>query len=255
MVKKRIIFTLLFYDNFFCLSRNFNIQKIGNYQWLQSNYDFSKISFYIDELIIIDISREKRDIVRFSEMVKKISSNSFVPISAGGGVDNIEKAEILFRSGADKILLNTTLFNNSKFIKVLSKNYGNQSIVASIDYKLVNGKFFAYIENGSKKLTMSIQSFLKKICKMSIGEIYLNSIDQDGTGQGYNMGILKLLPKNNNLPIIMAGGAGNYNHLVDGLNNPIINAVASANLLNFVGDGLKIARKKIIEKGFNLAVW
>ena len=90
---------------------------------------------------------------------------------------------------------------------------------------------------------------------MPIGEIYLNSIDNDGTGNGYNFEILNFVPNNINMPIILAGGAGNYFHFAEGLKNTKVDAVATANLFNFIGDGLINARKKLIEENFNLVVW
>jgi cyclase len=88
-----------------------------------------------------------------------------------------------------------------------------------------------------------------------VGEIYLNSIDKDGTGFGYDFDVIKNVSKRLNKPLIIAGGAGNENHLIEGLKLADVSAVATANLFNFIGDGLPNARKKIIQSGENLADW
>ena len=85
MIKKRLIFTLLYSDNFFFQSRNFNIQKVGDISWLEKNYNFKNISYYIDELIILDISRNEKNKEKFIKNINKISEFCFVPITVGGG--------------------------------------------------------------------------------------------------------------------------------------------------------------------------
>ena len=109
--------------------------------------------------------------------------------------------------------------------------------------------------NGIKLIEKKLKDWIKYISTFPIGEIYLNSMDNDGTGHGYEFNILNYLPLNLNLPIIMAGGAGNYKHLSEGLKNQKISAVATANLFNFVGDGLINARSKLISLGHDLAIW
>ena len=109
-LKKRIIFTLLFSKGFFYLSRNFRLQKIGNLEWLKSNYNFDNVSFYIDELIILNVSREPDRTSEFCKVIKDISREIFVPLSVGGGINNLEDVRNLFASGADKVVINTNIF-------------------------------------------------------------------------------------------------------------------------------------------------
>tara|TARA_B100000780_G_scaffold264930_1_gene219974 strand:- start:983 stop:1789 length:807 start_codon:yes stop_codon:yes gene_type:complete len=253
MLKKRIIFTLLYKDGFFMQSRNFNLQKVGDINWLEKNYDFKKISFYIDELIIIDVSRDKKDIDKFIENLKRVSSCCFIPILAGGGIDTFEKAKKLLTNGADKVLINTNL--KKKLLTEISEVYGEQSIIGGIDYINVKNKKKVCKENGTKEIQDDIKKYLNKVSKLPIGEIYLNSIDKDGTGMGLDFTILDFLPKSNNKSIIISGGSGNSIHIASGLKNHNIDAVATSNLLNFVGDGLLKARMELLEKNFNLPVW
>ena len=121
MLKKRLIFTLLYSDGNFMLSRNFKLQKVGNLNWLNENYNFSKISFFIDELIILDVSRNNRDLDIFCSHIKTLTKNCFVPISAGGGINNLIKAKTLLKSGADKIVINSLLDSDIDMVFELAK--------------------------------------------------------------------------------------------------------------------------------------
>ncbi len=256
MLKKRVIFTLLYCDGSYMLSRNFRLQKVGDLHWLKENYNFSQISFFIDELIVINISRSHNNQKSFLLDLEKLSKDCFLPISAGGGIRSPNTAKDLFNSGADKILFNTAIFLNPELIQNLVKKFGQQCIVASIDLKKnKNGDYQIVVESGTKILSGEVSNLLKSLDTNSIGEIYLNSIDQDGTGQGYDLKMLNFLPKIWSFPVILAGGAGNNNHLQVGLNDERVDAVATANLFNFVGDGLKKAREAISLSGINLAHW
>ena len=256
MLKKRIIFTLLYCDGHFMLSRNFRLQKVGNLNWLKKNYDFSHISFYIDELIVLDVSRSERSISIFSKALESLTEGCFVPIAAGGGIRTIEDASLLLRSGADKVVINTSLFEDRSLLNGLITNFGRQCVVGSVDLKkFEDEKYQIWIESGTKCLNGAPANLLGAMLDNPPGEIYLNSIDQDGTGKGFDLTMLGQLPERFPSPIILAGGAGNAKHLAEALFDPRVDAVATANLFNFVGDGLMKARKSVDANGISLAKW
>ena len=255
MFKKRLIFTLIYSDGFFNLSRNFKLQKVGDINWLKNHYDFSKVSFSIDELLILDASKNKNKTDNFFSDLNSLSEQCFVPIGAGGGINELTDAKKFFKNGADKIILNSVTFENPKVINDLSERYGNQSICISIDYKFINETYRVLINNGQNLIDLDLESYLKKISNYPVGEVLLNSIDQDGTGQGFDRKVLNLIPDNFKFPIILAGGAGKASHLIDGLKENRISAVSTANLFNFIGDGLKVAREDIISANIDLPDW
>jgi cyclase len=256
MLKKRLIFTLLYQHGQFMLSRNFRLQKVGNLQWLQSNYDFSYISYSIDELIVLDVSRGEKNPEEFCSALKKLSEGCFVPIAAGGGIRTIEAARNLLRSGADKVVVNSSLYESNGFIHQLASEFGQQCVVASMDIKSSPcGDFQAWSECGRVCQPDSAAYWIEQVTQAEIGELYLNSIDRDGTGQGYDLRLLDLLPKNITKPVIMAGGVGNASHLYAGLVDARIDAVATAHLFNFIGNGLKQARNALRSGGVNLPEW
>jgi len=148
------------------------------------------------------------------------------------------------------------LLDDAALISELAANFGQQCIVASIDVK--HDKELGYriwIENGERSLDDRIGERIAKILQLPVGEIYLNSIDRDGTGQGYDLQILDELQSEIPIPVIIAGGAGQYHHLAAGLKDARIDAVATAHLFNFMGNGLEKARSGLLEKGFSLGEW
>jgi cyclase len=256
MLKKRLVFTLLYQHGQFMLSRNFRLQKVGNLQWLQSNYNFSHISYSIDELIVLDVSRGQKQSEEFCDALKKLSEGSFVPISAGGGIKTINNARNLLRSGADKVVINSELYEDNNFIRQLASEFGQQCVVASMDIKSsLDGTFQAWSKCGSVCQPESAAYWIEQVTQAEIGELYLNSIDRDGTGQGYDLRLLDLLPGNMPKPVILAGGVGNAAHLALGLADPRVDAVATAHLFNFVGNGLNQARQTLISGGVDLPLW
>ena len=254
MLKKRLIFSLLFDNGNFFLSRNFKLQKIGNFEWLKKNYNFTLIAKSVDEINILDVSRDKQDIKNFCNTIRKFTKNCFIPLSVGGKVDSVDKAKYYLDSGADKLIINSELFN-LKLIQNLSKNFGEQCLIGSLDYKYVNDEIFCFKKNGSKKLNMNLSKIFKLMESLPIGEVILNSIDRDGTGFGFDFKILNYFPKEFKKPLIFSGGAGNYKHLLEAFNNKQIDGIATANLLNFVGDGLQEARLLLSKNGVKLAEW
>ena len=255
MLKKRLMFALLYDDGYFMLSRNFKLQRVGDHQWLAKNYVFSKIAFSIDELVIIDVSRGQRNLDIFCKSIRDVTEECFVPITAGGGIRSIEEAQHILRSGADKIIINTLLYENPKEVTRIASKFGNQSIVASIDLKRDENDYRVMIENGQKRIEKNASDWINRVSKMPVGEIYLNSIDQDGTAQGLDLSILELLEKEFPVPLILTGGAGHHNHILEAITDLRVDTVSTAHLFNFVGDGLSKCREGLIEMGMDLAKW
>ena len=237
------------------LSRNFRLQKVGDINWLEKNYGFSNVGFSIDELIVLDVSRNERNRDEFSEVLKTLTNDCFAPIAAGGGINSVADAIKLLRSGADKIVVNSSLHSNGKLISELAQEFGRQCIIASVDCKQIEGKFYIATNNGSSISDLTLTEFLEQCSDFSIGEICINSIDRDGTGNGFQIELLDCLPELFEIPVIISGGVGNYSHLAEGLKDARVDAVATANLLNFMGDGLASARSQLVNLGIDLPIF
>lgn len=255
MLRKRLIFTLIYCDGYFIQSRNFRLQKVGDINWLKKNYKFKHSSFSIDELIVLDASRTEKMSKKFLFDVEELAMDCLIPLSVGGGVDSLEKCKTLFSSGADKIVLNSSLTRNVDFVNTASNYYGTQSIVGSIDVRKSDSNYCVYIQDGKTEIEQSLLEYLVHIENIGVGEIYLNSIDRDGTGFGFDLELVDYLEQQNHLPLIIAGGAGNYNHFIEVLKKEHINAASTANLFNFMGDGLAITRTELLAQKINLSNW
>ena len=117
------------------------------------------------------------------------------------------------------------------------------------------GAYQIYVESGTEGVNHETTSALQELTEGLVGEVYLNSIDQDGTGQGYDLGMLEYFSNQWNTPLILAGGVGNESHLAKGFEKMHVDAVATAHLFNFMGNGLQKARENLLKRGVKLARW
>jgi cyclase len=254
-VRKRLIFALLFENGRFMLSRNFRLQQVGDIDWLEKNYNFRETALAIDELIVLNVERSRESLDQFFEHVKRLNDDCFVPIAAGGGIRTVEDARGLLRSGADKVVINSILHDAPAVVSELAAEFGKQCLVASIDTRRVEGVFRVFVDNGTRMIDDDLVTFLTSVLTMPIGEIYLNSMDRDGTGQGYDEDMLALVPPTISVPLILAGGAGKPEHFTVGLTDERVDAVCTAHLFNFVGNSLQLSRDHLLNEGKHLVKW
>lgn len=263
MVKKRVIFKLIFKDDAFHLSRNFSLQRAGDTNWLFDKMDFKKISDHIDELIIINASKNNSTNPLpnfFKKSIKALMKKTFIPLTIGGGLTNLEQIDECFELGADKIILTSAVKTYPDLINSCSSKYGAQAVSVGIDFKKIyvgnknkESYYFSYINNGKDKF-MSLNEHIKFIKRFKFGELIMTSIDMDGTGFGFDKNVLKLLDNKIRFPIVLSGGAGKPQHFEELIKNKKISALVTGNLYNFLGSGLQMLRKKIVDKGVNLRV-
>lgn len=250
-----MIFVLHVDGDQFVLSRNFRTQKIGDMNWLREHYDFSRVAFFIDELIILNVSRGAPNTEQFAQVVRQVVEGCFAPVAAGGGVRNLDDAEMLMQSGADKIVVNHAIFENLSLVEAIASRYGRQAVVASLD-AVASGSSFTFVSHYGTK-SQQIDKVHSLLSESVAGEMLLTSVDKDGTGQGLSFELAMFGDKLNlgRIPLVLCGGAGKPDHLRDGLLRPEVSAVATANLLNFIGGGLMRARSVIENSGLDLARW
>tara|TARA_B100000212_G_C27361207_1_gene528294 strand:- start:387 stop:1166 length:780 start_codon:yes stop_codon:yes gene_type:complete len=249
-LKKRLILNLFYLDGYFCLSRNFRLQKVGDINWLLNSYPFKQITKYIDELSIINVSNNKFNEVSsdFLIDVDKIISQVFVPLTLGGGLRTVEHVEKLFNFGADKIQLNQIFQMNPEIVDELSSRFGNQSIIAAIDVKKINDTYFVFQEHGQKQ-TLTLNQFINRCCISNIGELNITSINKDGTGQGYDKDIIGIIEsiEDFNIPLVISGGAGKPEHFLEVLKHPNVSGASTANLFNFMGSSFEQVKQFLLK--------
>lgn len=245
MLKKRIIITLTFLDGVLFRTKKFK----PDYRYTKNFIDF----WSIDELILIDISKKKFS-KNFIDLISFFSKNCFVPISVGGGIATIENADIYFKNGADKIVLGSNVINKKNLIEEISKKYGNQSIIQSVDCKRTfkNNNYTVMGNSGTENLLQDPIQFSLKALARGVGEIMINNIDNDGSLMGYDLNLIKLVSKKINCPILALGGAGNWQHILDLLIQTDISAACTQNIFHFTEESILSAKKFL--KGKNIKV-
>ncbi len=249
MLKKRIIFVLFYKDGYFHLSRNFSLQKVGNVEWLLDKFQFLSIGDFIDELIILDVSKDRgltSSFLQFEKDVSILMEKIFVPLTLGGGIRDIEDVSKFFHLGADKVSLNWAIGNNPSLISEISRIYGSQAVVVSIDVKNTSEGFCVFLDNG-ENVFGSLSEVSQKAENLGAGELLITSIDRDGTGFGLDVEMLGQL-KDIGIPIVGAGGAGKPDHFLEALDLENISGIATGNLFNFMGKGFRNLRNELSQK-------
>lgn len=253
---RRLIFTLLYDRGSFMLSRNFRLQKVGTIDWLFENYDFATVSRGLDELMVLDVSKGEKNPKDFAEKVSHIAGKCFIPMTVGGGITSTEIAKIYMRSGADKLLLNSCFAINPRLCCSLAELYGRQCIVAGIDYQKTHAELrVVKVQNGTREISQSLSKWVEFVQENGAGEILFQSIERDGTGMGLDLSVIDSLDRLPEIPCILMGGVGKAGHIVEGLSYPYVDAVATANLFNFIGSSFLQVREFILKSDVKVAQW
>lgn len=162
-----------------------------------------------DELIVLDISASKRGEGPNFDYIKLLTRECFMPICYGGGISSINQIDLLFKLGVEKIAVNSSLFNKPELIQLAMKNFGSQSIVASIDVKKnMFGSYMTYITGGTKNTKIDPVQYAKRAEELGVGEILLTSIEREGTMKGYDLELIQKVSAAVSIPVIANGGAG-----------------------------------------------
>lgn len=231
MLKVRIIPTLLYKDFGLVKGINFNSsRRVGSVLPVIKIYNQREV----DELIFVDINATITNTSIDLEMIKDISRECFVPLTVGGGIDSCSKVEDLLMSGADKISLNTAAFNNSNLITDIANRFGSQCVVVSIDVRKKNNKEWnCFSHSGSLPRDKDVVAWAQEVENRGAGEILLTSIDNDGTLQGYDLDLIKLVCESVKIPVIASGGARNFNDMRLAITKSGASAVAAASIFHF----------------------
>ena len=244
MLAKRIIIVLTFSEGVLFRTKRFN----ADYRYTD-NFIGNKL---VDEIVIIDVSRNLDHRDKFYEAIKKISKLCFVPITAGGLIRNIEEIERLQSCGADKILINSLIHINEDEVKKITEKYGSQFVIAGIDFLLENNSYSICIENGGKKINLSLDKCLKKIEKCGAGEILVQSIDRDGSLRGYDNKINNEIKRKTTLPVLVCGGAGNWDHFEKAFRDSKVDGVCTNNIYHYSEKSMSLIKKSLYEKGIHV---
>ncbi len=189
----------------------------------------------VDELLYIDVVASLYGRNGLVEILKNISKEVFIPITAGGGIRSVKDAEKLLSAGADKVVINSAVLENPNLINELSRAFGRQCVVASIQARKMpdNEMWEALGEGGRERSGKKIQSWISELEERGAGEILLTSVYKDGTLNGYDSELIEEIPKNLKIPLIFGGGICSHENIKECLEKPFISAVSVGKALHY----------------------
>ena len=208
-----------------------------------------------DELVFYDITASHEGRRLFTEILTKVASNVFIPLTVGGGINTIEDFDRVLKCGADKVSVNSGAIKNPNLITEAAKKYGNQCVVISADVKRVDGVFTVFSKGGRENTGMEAISWIKKCVDMGAGEVVVNSIDTDGVKNGFDIELLKLVCEAVNVPVIASGGAGSTEDFVKLFNEiPNMSAGLAASIFHFGEVKISELKKELINNGIKARI-
>ena len=197
-----------------CLDvKNGRVVKGTNFQGLSDVSDPVALGkFYsdngADELVFYDITASFEGRKLFTDILQKVASTIFIPLTVGGGINTVEDFDRVLKCGADKVSVNSGAIRNPDLIRQAARKYGDQCVVLSADVKRMDGQFRVFAKGGREDTGMEAISWIKRCVGLGAGEVVLNSIDTDGVKQGFDLEMLEAVSNAVDVPVIASGGAG-----------------------------------------------
>ena len=187
-----------------------------------------------DELFYMDIVASLYQRNSLLDIIRKTSKEIFIPLTVGGGLRTLEDINAVLRAGADKVALNTAAIKNPEFIRDASRRFGSSTIVISIEAKkLPDSSYEAYVDCGREKTGIDVFTWVEEVVELGAGEILVTSIDQEGTGKGYDMDLTRKIAESVSIPVIACGGAGKQEHVLDVIKCGKADGVSLASIFHY----------------------
>lgn len=231
MLKVRVIPTLLW--------KQFGLVKgVGFDSWRRVGPVLPAIRVYnqrdVDELILVDIVAQGTGDEPDFESIDDFGQDCFVPLTVGGGITRLDQVQRLLRAGADKVSVNTAAYDDPDLISQIARRFGAQCVVASIDVKADEGGGWTCFRGAGQIPTgREVVAWAREVEDRGAGEILITSIDRDGTMEGYDLPLIETVAGAVRIPVIASGGAGNYGHMVEAVQQAGASAVAAASIFHF----------------------
>lgn len=260
MVKNRLIPCLFLRKGMLVQSRGFKrYQLLGNPLVAVDRYN----QWGVDELVYIDITpgiynEQARDDVAIKqhgdilEIIRAVSKRCFMPLTFGGGVRTLDDIGSRLSNGADKVTVNTKAVEDPDFITAAAREFGAQCIILSLDCTRAADGTYKVVKGGRATTDLDAIVWAKRAEELGAGEIFLNSVDRDGTGKGYDLELVKAVSTAVKIPVIACGGVGEWRHLVEGITQGEASAVAAANVFSYKEQSIIEAKRYMVEAGLNV---
>ena len=231
MLKVRVIPTLLWKELGL-------VKGVGFDSWRRTGSILPAVKVYnareVDELILVDITASLEGAAPDHESVSDFADECFVPLTVGGGVRDLSQIVALLHAGADKISVNTTLFENPGLVDDAARQFGSQCVVASVDVRRQSdGSLTCASHAGTRDTGRDPVQWTMELADRGAGEVLLTSVDRDGTMHGYDLDLVERVASRVTIPVIASGGAGSYQHMIDVVKEAGASAVAAASIFQF----------------------
>ncbi len=202
-----------------------------------------------DELCFLDItaSHEKRDIIL--DVVARTAEQVFMPLTVGGGINQLEDIRKLLRAGADKVSINTGAVTRPEFVREAAETFGSQCIVVAIDAKRAGDRWEVFTHGGRKQTGIEACAWAKKMADYGAGEILLTSMDRDGTKMGYDLELTRAITERVIIPVIASGGVGNPLHIYEGFTIGNASAALAASIFHYREYTIQQCKSYLTERG------
>ena len=206
-----------------------------------------------DELCFLDITASVEARGLLYDLIERVASQVFIPLTVGGGVKTAEDLRPLLNAGADKVSINTAGVNRPEIFNEASHFYGAQCVVAAIDAKQTRPGFFEVFVHGGRTATgKSAIEWAREVADRGAGEILLTSMDRDGTKSGFDLALTRAIAEVVSVPVIASGGVGNLDHLAEGVTEGKADAVLAASIFHFGQHSIHEAKQHMRARGIEV---
>jgi cyclase len=259
MLKKRLIPKLLIKN---LINKNnkktlvfFTSEKFSKFKIVGDPVSQARIyqSQKADELIVLfcdkKINIKNRE---NTQLIKKFSAEIFMPLTIGGGVKSVSDFEFLLENGADKVSINSIVFERAKIINEASKKFGSQCVVVSIDFIQKKNQIFIYNNKKNSLLKVDLLSYIKQLVDLGVGELVLTDINRDGKNSGLNIEVAKFISENVKIPIIISGGCSVAEDFIQCFKQTQVEGISAGNFFSFKDQNPLQTRSQIINAGINI---
>jgi len=191
-----------------------------------------------DELCFLDITASHENRGTILDVVARTVEQCFIPVTVGGGVRSVEDVRQLMLAGADKVAINTAAINDRRIVAAAAEKFGAQAIVVAMDAKMTSNdgetkRWELFTHGGRNPTGIDAIEYAKDVAELGAGEILLTSMDRDGTGDGFDLALTRVIADAVNIPVVASGGVGRLDHLVEGVTMGRASAVLAASIFHF----------------------
>jgi cyclase len=186
-----------------------------------------------DELVFLDIDASFEGRATMVEVVRRCAESVFIPLTVGGGIESVASAEALLRAGADKVSINSSAVGRPQLISELAQRFGRQCVVLAVDARRRRDRYVVVTHGGRRETQLDVVDWVRTATELGAGEILLTAMDRDGTKDGYDLELLKLVSSAVSVPIIASGGVGTRADFVDGVQIGGAQGLLAASVFHF----------------------